>query len=152
MSKIISLVAAILTGIAVLMAYVRLAPDDPVRWNIAVATTNPATPGACVTKIILVPKGARATCLLPGNPVDTLAKLDATAQNAIRTTRLTGTPTDGRITWISRSRLMGYPDYITAEVSQTPDGTRLDIFARQRYGNGDAGVNAARLQVWLSTL
>ena len=31
-------------------------------------------------------------------------------------------------------------------------GTRLDILSRQRYGNGDHGVNAARLGKWLSQL
>jgi uncharacterized protein (DUF1499 family) len=47
---------------------------------------------------------------------------------------------------------MGYPDYITAEVSQTPQGTRLDILSRQRFGEADLGVNAARLKDWLSQI
>ena len=47
---------------------------------------------------------------------------------------------------------MGFPDYITAEASQSGDGARLDIFSRQRFGRGDWGVNAARLRVWLGAL
>lgn len=133
-----------------LLAYVRFAPSDPAIWQVAVATTDPATPGPCVAKIALVAKGARATCLLAGTPLDTFAKLDATAMATPRTSRLAGLPTDARITWVSRSRLMGFPDYITAEVSQSPAGTRLDIFSRQRFGNGDGGVNAARLHDWLA--
>lgn len=133
-----------------LLAYVRFAPSDPAIWHVAVATTAPATPGQCIDKIALVAKGARATCLLAGNPQDVLAKLDATAMATPRTSRLAGLPTDARITWVSRSRLMGFPDYITSEVSQAPAGTRLDIFSRQRFGNGDGGVNAARLHDWLA--
>ena len=133
-----------------LLAYVRFAPSDPAIWHVAVATTAPATPGQCIDKIALVAKGARATCLLAGNPQDVLAKLDATAMATPRTSRLAGLPIDARITWVSRSRLMGFPDYITAEVSQAPAGTRLDIFSRQRFGNGDGGVNAARLHDWLA--
>ncbi|MEO6301328.1 MAG: DUF1499 domain-containing protein, partial [Paracoccaceae bacterium] len=69
-----------------------------------------------------------------------------------RTQFLVGSAADGRITWISRSKIMGYPDYITAETKHLGEGTQLDIFSRQRYGNGDFGVNAARLKVWLTTL
>jgi hypothetical protein len=47
---------------------------------------------------------------------------------------------------------MGYPDYSTAEAKETADGTRLDVFARQRFGGGDFGVNGARLKAWLTTL
>jgi hypothetical protein len=47
---------------------------------------------------------------------------------------------------------MGFPDYVTAEVSQTPAGTRLDIVSRLRFGTVDFGVNAARLKDWLSQL
>ena len=47
---------------------------------------------------------------------------------------------------------MGFPDYITAEVAPTAEGTRLDIFSRQRFGSSDMGVNAARLRNWLSQL
>ena len=54
----------------------------------------------------------------------------------------------GRITWITRSLLWGFPDYTTAEVRA--DG--LYLFARLRFGGGDNGVNAARLRNWLARL
>lgn len=141
----------LIAGIA-LLAYIRLAPSDPTQWHVAVATPDAATPGPCADHIKPVPKGARATCLLPSNPQDTLKKLEAIALTSMRTQHLAGSADQGRITWVARSFLMGYPDYVTAETSQTPEGTRLDIFSRQRFGSEDMGVNAARLRDWLSQL
>jgi uncharacterized protein (DUF1499 family) len=137
-----------------LLAWIRLAPDDPAVWNVPLsagaASSAGLTAGPCADKIALVPQGARATCLLPGTPAEVLARLDATAQVQPRTRLLAGSAEEGRITWVARSRIMGFPDYITAEASAVPDGTRLDIYSRQRYGSKDMGVNAARLRVWLS--
>jgi len=82
------------------------------------------------------------------DPAAALARLDAIAMASPRTRRLAGSPAEGRITWISRSRLWGFPDYTTAEA--TPG--RLVIHARQRFGSDDWGVNAARLQDWLAQL
>ena len=146
------LVALIVIAVVTLSAYVRLAPTDVAAWHVPVATTDPATSGPCTDKITIVPKGARATCLVPGTPAEVLNKLEATALTSARTIRLAGTPEEGRITWEARSFLMGYPDYVTAEAIAAPEGTRLDIFSRQRFGEGDMGVNAARLKDWLSHL
>ena len=81
-----------------------------------------------------------------------LARLDATAIATPRTHRIAGTPDEGRITWETRSLLIGYPDYTTAQVTGTAAGTRLDILARSRFGASDFGVNAARLTAWLGAL
>ena len=148
----IGLIGALAVGLIALSVFVRLAASDPAVWNVPVASAEPPKPGPCVRQIVKVPKGARATCLLPGAPDALLTKLDAIALAYPRTTRLAGSAVDGRITWVSRSLIMGFPDYITAEAVQTPDGTRLDILSRQRYGRGDQGVNAARLTKWLAQL
>ena len=146
------LIFALVLGYLALTAVVRLAPSDPKVWNVAITGPDAPVAGPCTDQIKIVPKGARATCLMSADPVAVLTKLNAVALATTRTTLLAGSPVDGRITWISRSKLMGYPDYITAETSQTPAGTRLDIFSRQRFGTSDWGVNAARLKLWLSTL
>jgi hypothetical protein len=44
-----------------------------------------------------------------------LARLDEIALATPRTTRLAGSPDEGRITWITRSALWGFPDYTTAQ-------------------------------------
>jgi uncharacterized protein (DUF1499 family) len=94
--------------------------------------------------------GGAALRLAParGAPADLLARLDAIALATPRTIRLAGSPADGRITWVTRSLLWGFPDYTTAEAR--PDG--LYIHARLRFGRSDLGVNAARLQDWLGRL
>lgn len=127
--------------------YVRLAPSDPARWHVAPA---PATTEDCT-----VEQGegdARATCLLPLPPSEALAKLDAIAMATPRTIRLAGSPEEGRITWITRSALWGFPDYTTAEAAPDGTGTRLTLHARLRFGSSDMGVNAARLRDWLPKL
>ena len=146
------LIFALVIAFALLVAFVRLAPDDPARWNIPVSDASPAVAGPCAMQVHLAPKGAKATCLVPGDPATALGRLNAAALAAPRTTALAGTPQQGRMTWVSRSKLMAFPDYITAEAVPTPQGTRLDIYSRQRYGGYDWGVNALRLQAWLATL
>lgn len=132
-----------LLALVAVAAYVRLAPSDPARWHVAPRAEGPA--GA-------VAKGAGWASLMlaaeQGVPEALLARLDAIALATPRTTRLAGSAGEGRITWVTRSALWGFPDYTTAEAR--PDG--LHILARLRFGGGDMGVNAARLRDWLSRL
>ncbi|MEO8242837.1 MAG: DUF1499 domain-containing protein [bacterium] len=145
-------ILAIVVAVLALSAFVRLAPSDPAVWNIAISDGSPAVAGRCVDQIRPQRNGARVTCLLPDPPATVLSKLAAIAATAARTSLLAGTPDSGRMTWIGRSRLMGFPDYITGEVVPVAEGSRLDIFARQRFGGADWGVNAARLTAWLAQL
>jgi len=139
---------AALAVLAVAIAFVRLAPSDPARWHI-----DPGTiPATGCTELTTTRSGARVTCLHPDDPATLLAKLDTIALAAPRTTRLAGSAETGRITWVSRSLLWGFPDYTTAQATPTPEGTRLDILARQRFGESDLGVNAKRLGAWLAGL
>ncbi len=141
-------IPALLAAVFALVAlYIRLAPSDPARWHIAL-------PADTATDCTVSPaKGAaRFACPYPEPPAALLARLDAIALATPRTTRLAGSAAAGRITWITRSALWGFPDYTTAQATQTPQGTRLDLFARLRFGNGDMGVNAARLALWTRAL
>jgi uncharacterized protein (DUF1499 family) len=138
------LALGLFAALVALALYVRLAPSDPVRWHVAPVADG--APGAVVVAGL-----NRATLRLgpeAGAPADLLARLDAVALATPRTIRLAGTVAEGRITWVTRSALWGFPDYTTAEAQ--PDG--LAIEARSRFGKGDMGVNAARLRDWLSRL
>jgi Protein of unknown function (DUF1499) len=126
------------------MTYIRLAPSDPADWHIDMAAPGFA-PGANWAAFCPVP-GAR---FAPENPAETLAGLDVIALASPNTTRLAGSPGDGHVTWITRSTLMGYPDYTTAQILDTAQGPRLCILARQRFGVDDFGVNAARITGWM---
>lgn len=134
------LALALVLGFA---AYVRLAPSDPALWHVPVQAEGPWGQVVAQTGAASVRLGPEA-----GAPADLLARLDAVALASPRTTRLAGRVEDGRITWISRSLIWGFPDYITAETR--PDG--LHVLARLRFGREDMGVNAARLRDWLARL
>ena len=138
--------------VAGFVGFIRFAPSIPDRWNVAISRDTIAETGSCAAAMITERNGAYAACLSPMPPAALLTQIDTIAMTTPRTTRLAGTPGEGRITWITRTPLMGFPDYTTAEAIETPSGTRLDIYARQRFGSGDRGVNAARLKDWLSRL
>jgi len=127
----------ILTAVvaAAFSAYARLAPSDVARWHVPVSDApDPGTGGA---KVLTDP--------LEGQP---LARLAAVAESE-GAELLAGTVEEGRMTWIARSRIMGFPDYITAEIT---DDNRLHVLSRLRFGAADLGVNAARMERWLAAL
>jgi len=115
--------------------YVRLAPSDPERWHVPLNVTEDRD----------LPGGAER--VLPGEG-DRLADLDRIARATPRTERLAGSVEEGRLTYITRTKLWGFPDYTTAE---RKDGD-LMLYARLRFGRGDMGVNRARLDSWIRQL
>jgi uncharacterized protein (DUF1499 family) len=129
--------AAALIGFA---AYVRLAPSDPTRWHVPVAVEGQEGTVVSLT--------GGASMRVAGDGAALLARLDAVALATPRTIRLAGSVAEGRITWITRSALWGFPDYITAEAGEDA----LSVLARLRFGSSDMGVNAARLSDWLARL
>jgi hypothetical protein len=133
-------ILVLLAAVAAPAAYVRLAPLDPTRWHQAVAQDSLAGE--------VVAQEGSASLRLVGDGPALLAELDALALSTPRTFRLAGSVTEGRITWVTRSALWGFPDYTTAELR--PDG--VQVHARLRFGRSDMGVNAARLRDWLARL
>lgn len=149
-----------------LLAYVRLAPSDPAVWHVGAALSLPDAAGggtgggtgggpalAATDGAVAMPGGAYAVLPLAGTDAATLlGQLDSAAQTFARTTLLAGTPEDGRMTWITRSRIFGFPDYTTADAVTSDLGNHLIIIARQRFGREDMGVNLIRLKAWLAQL
>ncbi len=151
--------AAVWVALAALVAfgtYVRLAPTDPAAWHIDPRPPQPAT-GVHLARAIWNPEAitatmnsARAFVLVPGTPRDVLERLNKIALASPRTTRLAGSPEEGRMTWVTRSAFWGFPDYTTAQAGVSDVATSdLAIFARSRFGLSDLGVNSTRLQDWL---
>ena len=138
---------ALITGLG-LMAWIRLAPVNPQVWNVMPAPALGAADSPWNTVTALT--GGAVLRLSPdtGDPALLLARLDRIALATRNTRRLAGDVAQGRITWVTRSDLWGFPDYTTAQVQ--PDG--LYLYARLRFGREDFGVNAARLNAWLAQL
>jgi hypothetical protein len=122
----------VLVAIVAGMAYVRLAPSDPARWH---AMPESLAPGDLAGGAVRV---------VPGD----LAALDAIIRATPRSRVLAGDVAQGMITYVTRSRVFGFPDYTTVRQS----GERLEIYGRLRFGKSDLGVNAARIDGWLQRL
>jgi uncharacterized protein (DUF1499 family) len=111
------------------VACVRIAPSDPNRWHVS------------IEEEIETNFAGGAVRILPNGP-EALKLLNTMMLNIPRTKVLAGSLEQGRITYITRTKLIGFPDYTTIENS---DGI-IKLFARLRFGTNDLGVNAARLE------
>ena len=114
------------------LAFIRLAPSDPARWHqMPESVTDRDLDGGAMRRV----EGE-------------LESLDAVIRDTPRTRVLSGSPDQGMITYVSRSRVFGFPDYTTVRQS----GDMLEIYGRLRFGKSDLGVNAARIDGWLDRL
>ena len=129
---VVWLVVAAVVGLGL---FVRLAPSDPARWHVpVVAEADRDLPKGLIRVVQTGPDG--------------LARLDQVARATPRTTVLAGSVDEGLITYVTRSRVFGFPDYTTAQ----QDGDTLRIFGRLRFGRRDFDVNRTRVEGWLAAL
>lgn len=142
----IMLALAVLAVVA-FAAWVRIAPSDPQVWDVEVATVDkPSAPNNW-----LVRDGADAPAVqLALPPAEAMARVRAVAMAWPRTTVLAEGAT--RATFVTRTAIMGYPDYTTVEVTPTATGSAVTLFARSRFGYRDMGVNRARAEAWAAAL
>jgi hypothetical protein len=122
----------LVAAVVALMVYIRAAPSDPERWH--------AMPDSVANRDL---EGG-AMRQVEGD----LGTLDAIIRDTPRTRVLAGSVEAGMITYITRSRVFGFPDYTTVR----QDGDMLEIHGRLRFGKSDMGVNAARIDEWLRRL
>ena len=135
--------------VAVGLAYIRLAPSDPTRWHVDPLTADSPGEGG----FLLRPDGGDARPdVHDTTPQALLRAFDRTARARPRTRVLAGSVAEGRITYVARSRLMGFPDYVTVQAVPADGGAALAILARSRFGRSDLGVNRARTERWLDML
>ncbi|MBI1217515.1 MAG: DUF1499 domain-containing protein [Rhodobacteraceae bacterium] len=133
-----------------LMAYVRFSPNDAARWQV-----DPVTAGVAGLSngYLLRPAGGDAAAPVYAMPPAALAaRIDAVARAWPRTRRFAGDPAMGVVTYITRTLVWGFPDFTTVKVLPAPGGATFAAFARARFGQGDFGVNKARLLAWLAAL
>lgn len=138
---------ATLFGIVIFAAVAfRVMPMDAARYHIRPAlAVPPSTPNFALTV------GDEAL-VLPRNLADVAADvaLKAASDGAVL---LAGQPEDGFVTYVYRSRLMGFPDALSLTLDPTDEGgTRVQIFSRSSFGYSDLGVNAARVADWVAAL
>lgn len=85
-------------------------------------------------------------------PKDVLATFNTVAMSWPRTSILAGSVDEGMMTFVTRSRIFGFPDYTTLLAAPDGQGSRVTIYARLRFGRSDFGVNSARVRGWLGAV
>ncbi|WP_156790727.1 DUF1499 domain-containing protein [Rhodobacter ferrooxidans] len=139
----------ILALIALVAAFaaVRLLPTDAAAWHTDPTTAvKPDKPN----NWLVAANGDAAPVQLTLPPDQAAAKLDAIALASPGTTKLAG---EGLFTtYITRSKLWGFPDFTSVKLTPTATGSELTLFARARFGYSDMGVNQARVENWLAQL
>lgn len=118
----------LVVGMIAGLAFIRLAPTDIARWHKPVGNAE-TTDGAGWS--------ARVVQAAPG----LLSDLHQGMLSLPRTELVAGSVGDGRLTYITRSRWFGFPDYTTIEQVEG----QIKLYARLRFGASDLGVNAKRL-------
>ena len=145
-----TIVILVLLVVAGFVAYVRLAPTDPAVWNIdPVAVEKPAK----TNNFLIRPgDGDAAAPVYREQPEELAARIDAAMLAMPRTARIAGSPDEMQMTYLTRSKLMGFPDFTTIRVIWGSDGSSFAAYARSRFGQDDGGVNKARVAALLTAL
>ena len=150
-----ALAGVLLAGVAALSISMRLVADDPGLWHVDPAT---AERSGSPNDWLVAPEGA--TVAVPDRtarvhavaPPELMRRFDAAAMSTPRTRLVARSPDGLWATYVQRSRLIGFPDYISVRAIEVPGGSALIAWSRARFGHGDFGVNRARLEAWLARL
>lgn len=136
-------------GALATMAWVRLAPHDPARWHLDPRmVARPTTPNF---HLLRMGDGDGAAPIYDMQPAALAARFDEVAR-ADGARLIAGRVEDLHMTYLTRSRLMGFPDYTSVRIEPAGDGAMLTAFARARFGHSDMGANRARLEGWVAAL
>ncbi len=126
------LIVVLAIGFAV---YVRVAPSDTAKWHKEPQVAHDSDNENSVRRLVMSGR-------------DGLARFHQVAVGTPRTTVLAGSVDEGMVTYVTRSKLLAYPDYTTA----FQDGDMLKVYGRSRFGRKDFGVNANRVEAWIDAL
>jgi len=127
--------------------WVRFSRDDPARWHVdpmaAVLSGKP-------NQFLLKPENAPVFAV---DAASLAQAFDDMAMAQPRVERLAGSVGELWLTYVQKSAVMRYPDYISMRFVDNADGTAtLAVFSRSRYGHSDLGVNRGRVKKWIKAL
>ena len=125
------------------VVWVRLAPSDPNVWHIdpALKFTGRATNSFQQTFTLDAPISA------------VLAAWTIPRQSNEHTELLAGDLAENYVTYVVRTRVLGFPDYVSVGLTSIDDQTtRLSVLSRSRFGISDLGQNRKRILSWIITL
>ncbi|MGY6703391.1 DUF1499 domain-containing protein [Roseinatronobacter sp.] len=143
---------AVLVTLAVaasIMGYVWLAPSDPARWHEDPRlVARPSSPNFYLVRMV---GGDAMPQVFQMGAQDLATRLDAIAR-ADGGKLIGGSVASGHMTYLTRSPVMGFPDYTSIMIEPAGDGAMVLIFARARFGHSDMGANRARTDRWIKAL
>lgn len=128
------------------LGWIRFAPTDIDAFHVDPAVAN--DPGPRGYKVI----GLDAP-RFQGDPDAVLGALIRVARAEPRVRRLDGSVDEGMLTFVARTKWMGFRDYITFKAVAEGSQTKLAAISRSRYEFGsDWGVNRERLERWFAEI
>lgn len=135
------------------LAWVRIAPADVARWHVDPMEVEqvPQAPRRGGWLVRTGPANA-APPVFDTDPATLLSAFDEIARATPRTRALFESPAEGRVTYVTRSAVAGFPDYTSVKAVPEAGGAALMIWARQRFGVADMGVNRKRVEAWIAAL
>lgn len=145
-------------GVVVLAIAVRSIGHDA-RWHVD-PLTEPSPTSPNVYRVGPQSSVVQVDAVAPvyGLAADDLGRaFDSMVRSQPRTDVVGGSAADGWITYVQRSAVFGFPDYISVRfielepVDGQPRST-LAIMSRARFGESDLGVNEKRVNSWLDAL
>lgn len=143
---LLGLMMVLLAGAAI----VRVRPITPDPWH--VVPSSVASKGES-GRFTVTSGGDVEPVLVDGLPLPAVAvKLQERIAATPRTVLLAGALEDGFATYVTRSKLWGFPDVTNIKLVEREDGTQVEMAARLVYGQADFGVNEARVRDWLSAV
>ncbi len=147
------LIGVVLLAVLAVVAaglFVRFAPVSPARWHVDPLTVEIPNKD---NHFILRPQGGDGRSpIFQADPATIARALQDLIRESPRAALIAGSAEEGHFTVIERSRLVGFPDFVTVKIFETDGGTALAIFSRSQYGYSDMGVNKARVERWLQSL
>lgn len=136
---------------------VRRASDDPSQWHIDPLTSpNPDTPNwyrlsPADASVERHPERDAHPPTFTASAAELGEAFDAVATGDERVEVLAGSVAEGHVTYVQRSKLFGFPDYVSVRFIDLPDGgSTLSVFSRARFGKSDLGVNQKRVERWVA--
>lgn len=155
MSIVIIVVLVVVVLMAAGIAVVRLAKDVPEEWHVdPLKASKPSTPNSYRVGPVdatASPDDEAPRFAVPKSELATAFDAVALGENATHV--LAGSADSGHVTYVQRSALFGFPDYVSVKFLDADDGgSTLVVFSRSRFGQSDLGVNKKRVVRWLDAL
>jgi len=134
-----------------LMLWVRSAKDDLQVWHVdPLRVVKEGKPN----QYLMLPDGKTSQSpVFEVSALELAGAFDRVAMAQPRVSLLAGSVEELWMTYVQRTALMRYPDYISVKVIGNTNGSAtLAIYSRSRFGRSDFGVNRARVKMWIKAL